>query len=175
MMIGIFSDTHDNIVNIAKALKVFEDKKVAKTYFCGDLVSSFTLKYLKDWPFSIKAVFGNNEGDKWGIKRRFEESQITNIEYGKKSGLIFEEEVENKSIVVFHGHSEEITQALIASQKYDLVCTGHTHVPHIKKIGKTTWINPGSVTGVSEDLNLKIGSVAIYNLETMNAEIIYLK
>jgi putative phosphoesterase len=175
MIIGIFSDTHDNKINIAKAYDIFKERGVEKAYFCGDLVSPFTLNYLKDWPFAIKAVFGNNEGDKWGIQRRFEKYHITNIEYAEKSGLVFKEEIEGQKIAVFHGHSEEITEALIDSQKYDLVCTGHTHQPHIKKIGKTIWINPGSVTGISEDPSVKNGSVAIYNSETKEAEIIYIQ
>lgn len=175
MTIGIFSDTHDNAINIAKVAEVFKKKKIERAYFCGDLVSPFTLNYLKDWPFPIKAVFGNNEGDKWGIHRRFEKYKITNIEYGAKSGLIFQEEIDKQKIILFHGHSQEITQALLDSQEYDLVFTGHTHQPHIKKVGKTIWINPGSVTGISEDPTIKVASVAIHNLETKKTELVYLQ
>lgn len=175
MKIGIFSDTHDNKQNIEKAKAVFIKNNIELYLFTGDLVSPFTLKFLGEWPFPIKAIFGNNEGDKWGIKRRFETFKITNIEYAPKSGLFWKIEQGDGNIALFHGHIGEFTNLLVNSGEYQLVCTGHTHVPHIKLIGNTTWINPGSVTGFStEDSEICKGTVAIFDTTTKMANIIEL-
>jgi len=173
MKIGICSDIHDNIPNLKKAKGIFEKQKIEEVFFCGDLVSPFTLSFLRDWSWSIKAVFGNNEGDKWGIKRRLEKYRLDQIQYPKK-GITWELKRKGTKIVIYHGNSSPVTEALVNCGKYDLVCSGHTHEPQVKRVDKTLWINPGSVTGVSENPKIKSGSVAVYNLETEKAEIIYL-
>ncbi|MGD9128924.1 MAG: metallophosphoesterase [Candidatus Woesebacteria bacterium] len=173
MKIGIFSDSHDNIENLNKADAVFQENEIKQAFFCGDLVSPFVLKFIKDWPFPIKAVFGNNEGDHWGIAGRLKKYSITNIEYPAR-GIFWEEKFAGIKIAVFHGDSQEITKNLIDSGNYDLVLTGHTHEPHIKKIENTTWINPGSVAGVSENPDIKAGTIAIYDLKTKQGKIIEL-
>jgi putative phosphoesterase len=172
MIIGIFSDVHDNIPNLNRARDVFIDHKVEMCFFCGDLVSPFTLKYFDSWPMPIKAVLGNNEGDKWGITRRLKKYNLP-IKYPEK-GYIFEHHISEKNIFQFHGHLSQATDLAIQSGKYDLVLTGHTHQPHIKTINNTTWINPGSVTGISENPDIKTGSVAIYDLTSCQGEIIKL-
>lgn len=172
MIIGIFSDVHDNILKLNQAKQEFIQKNVDECFFCGDLVSPFTLKFFESWPMPIKAVLGNNEGDKWGITRRLKQYSTT-VEYPSK-GLVFEHQLENKSIFQFHGHISQLTKLAVNSGKYDLVLTGHTHEPHIKIINNTTWINPGSVTGISENPDIKTGSVAIYDLTYRQGEIIEL-
>lgn len=173
MIIGVFSDTHDNISNLEKAKQIFIKSKVAEAFFCGDLCSPFTLKFLADWPFKIHAVLGNNEGDLIGIKRRLEKYQMKNFLYPEKP-LFYEGQIESKKIAVFHGHINKFTDSLISSQEYNFVFTGHTHQAQIKEQGKTIWINPGSVTGVSEDPSIKRASVAIVNSKESHREIIYL-
>jgi len=173
MILGIFSDIHDYINNLNKALEVFKQHKVEHAFFCGDLVSPFILKFLQDWPFAIKAVFGNNEGDKWGIRGYLEKNAVTNIEYPDRE-IFWDGEIEGVKVAVFHGHSPKITQNLLDAANYDLVLTGHTHEPHIKKVKQTIWINPGSVAGVSENPDVKVGTVAVFDTETRESKIIKL-
>lgn len=173
MKIGVFSDTHDNIPNIEKARKVFEAHGVKVALFCGDLVAPFTLKFLHEWDIDIKAVFGNNEGDKWGIKRRFEKYHIKNIEYPDR-GLVWELEYDGRKIAVFHGHVSALTESLLNCGKYDVVCTGHTHEPHVKQVKDTLWINPGSVTGISENPEIEGPTVAVYDTISNEVDIINL-
>ena len=172
MKLGIISDIHDNIVNLKKAIEVLNNEQVKKVYFCGDLVSPFTLKWFKDFQEPIKAVFGNNEGDKVGIQRRINKYRL-NLEYGPKQGLIFEDKIQSFNLAVFHGHSYEITTALVDSSKYNLLFTGHTHEPHIKKLKNKIWINPGSVTGFAEKVWNK-PSMAIFDINTKKGKIVNL-
>ncbi len=174
MIIGIMSDTHDNRKNIQLAKKVFKTNKVELCLFAGDLVSPFTLKEFIDWPCPIKAVFGNNEGDLWGIKRRLEKYGLTSFEYAQKSGLFGEYETPEGKIALYHGNISKFTELLVHSSEYLLVATGHTHIPSITKENQTTWINPGSVTGISEDPSIVRGSVAIFDTKTKNSEIVSL-
>lgn len=174
MKIGIFSDIHDNIPHLIRAREVFEQEQIDLAIFCGDLSSPFTLKWLGEWPWTIKAVFGNNEGDKWGINRRINKYHLTNVEYPER-GYIHEFVVENKKIFVFHGHLPEVTRLAVNSGEYDLVCTGHTHEPGIQTIGKSTWINPGSVTGVSENQAITQGSVAVFDTTNKEGKIVPIK
>ncbi len=174
MKIGILSDIHDNREHLRRAHAIFRTQEVELVIFTGDLVSPFTLKEFASWKMPIKAVFGNNEGDKWGIKRRLQKYQLDHLEYGPKSGLFHEIETPEGKIAAFHGHIPKFTALLISSQEYLLVCTGHTHEPLIEKHGKTTWINPGSVTGISEDDAVQTGSIATFDTTTTHGELIHL-
>jgi len=174
MNIGVLSDIHDNITNLRKAFSVFKKQKVERVIFCGDLTSAFSISYFKELGLPVWAVWGNNEGDRLGIKRRVKEHQL-DIQYTPKAGLMWKLDWEDKKIAVFHGHQYEITDTLINSGLYDLVLTGHTHRPHIKKAGSTLWVNPGSVCG-SADIGDKLvePSVATVDLNNLQAKIIKL-
>lgn len=174
MKIGIFSDLHDQTSKLEKIKNIFEASDVEVSLFCGDLTSSFNFLKLSQlkWKIPIKAVLGNNEGDQLGIKRKFEKYKI-NIEYPKHE-LVWDLEIDKRKIAIFHGHIKTITEALIKCQKYDLVCTGHTHVSHISKVSNTCWINPGSIIEFSEESKVIKSSVAIYDTKTKRGEILYL-
>jgi len=127
MKIGIISDIHDNILNLRKAIKILNKKAVKKVYFCGDLVSPFTIKEFQALKVPIKAVFGNNEGDLWGIMRRLKKYNI-DIEYEEKQGKFFQDKIRRFNIAVFHGNLYPITKSLVIDDKYNLLLTGHTQL-----------------------------------------------
>ena len=66
-MIGVISDTHDNVPNILKAIKVFENEDVDFIIHCGDVVAPATIKFFKG--IHIKVVKGNCDGDVSHIKQ----------------------------------------------------------------------------------------------------------
>jgi uncharacterized protein len=173
MIIGILSDVHDHLDRLVEAQRIFAEHQVEEIIFCGDLVSPYILPYLAKWPWRIHAVFGNNEGDKLGFMRRFKELNITNIEYPDRD-YIHDITIANKRIFIFHGHLPEVTTLAIESGKYDVICSGHTHDPHIKTVNKTVWINPGSLTGISANQSDSKPTIAILNLNSMSGEIIEL-
>lgn len=174
MKIGVISDIHDNIGNLLKTTKILNKEKVEQIFFCGDLSSPFTMSYFGKLKAPIKAVFGNNEGDKLGIMRRIKKYDLK-IEYAPKQGLMWNVKLLNKKIAVFHGHQYEITENLVNSGLFDIVLTGHTHSPHIKNVGKTLWINPGPICGwAGLDVKPTKPSLAVVDLETKKAEVVYL-
>jgi len=59
MKIGIISDTHDDIDNIKKAVKIFKDKGIKTVIHLGDIVAPPAIKFFKG--FKLIGIFGNNE------------------------------------------------------------------------------------------------------------------
>ena len=54
MLIGVMSDTHDNIIQTKKAVATFNRKNVEHVVHAGDIISPFmidTLKELKSTPY----------------------------------------------------------------------------------------------------------------------------
>ena len=47
MKIGVLSDTHDNLVNIRKAVEIFSKNGVEAVIHAGDFCSPFTLPEFK--------------------------------------------------------------------------------------------------------------------------------
>lgn len=174
MIVGIITDTHDNLAGLQKAIKILKEKRVEMLVHCGDWVSPFTLEFLdrqmKDFKIPIKSVVGNNPGD---TKRTMmSNSKMQNpIEWAKTVMLVFE--IDSKKTVVYHGDDREILSTLIDSQKYDVIFTGHTHAVRNEIIGKTLIINPGNTCYACEGKITDKASVAVYNSKTNKAEIIY--
>lgn len=137
-MIGIMSDSHDNLDAIKKAVKFFNNAKVDLVIHAGDLISPFTAKEFKNLKCEFKAVFGNNDGEKDGLRYFYKDLCFPDS--------LIELEVENRKIAVNHGTNETIVDALVKSEKYDIVVRGHTHKLEIKE-GKCMMINPGETCG----------------------------
>ncbi|MGC8584664.1 MAG: metallophosphoesterase family protein [Thermoplasmata archaeon] len=91
-------------------------------------------------------------------------------------------EIENYRFTVVHGSLEDYLydyvrpniseEALIEKFKFtesDFVIFGHTHLPFVRKIGKTTYINPGSL-GQPRDFDNRM-SYAILDLNDVKVEI----
>jgi putative phosphoesterase len=159
MLIGIMSDTHDNLIFVKKAIELFNKRKVEYVIHAGDYTSPFTLKLFKELNCKYVGIFGNNDGDKLLLLERAE-GNIQNQPY------IFT--LNNRKIIVMHEHN--IVDALADSGHFDVVIYGHTHTPDIRKVKNTLVINPGEV---STWLYGK-STVALADLNKMEAEIIEL-
>lgn len=72
-MIGIMSDSHDNIDAIRKAVKLFNTKEVDLTIHAGDLISPFTVIEFQKLDSELIAVYGNNDGEREGLKNAYNE------------------------------------------------------------------------------------------------------
>ncbi len=138
-MIGLIADTHDNMKAIKKAVKYFNSKNVSLVLHAGDLVSPFTADEFMKLKAEFRAVYGNNEGEREGLRKKY--SSLCDLtDY-------FELEHGGRKISVYHGTIPHVIDALAESQLYDLIITGHTHVPEIRKNNKTLLVNPGECCG----------------------------
>lgn len=157
MLIGIMSDTHDNLPFVKRAIEIFNEKKVGYVIHAGDYTSPFTLKLFHELQSEYIGIFGNNDGDKLLLQERAG-GKIRNQPY------IFT--LEGKKIVVMHEHF--VVDALADSGHFDLVVYGHTHEIDVRKVKKTLVVNPGEVSAYLYGKS----TVALVNLGTLEAEII---
>ncbi len=167
MKIGVISDTHDQRMRILQAIKIFNKEKVGLVVHCGDWVAPFSAARFSALNCPIKGVFGNNDGD----KRMHLERNGNFIEYYDEK---MEIAVDCRKIFVTHGHLPQLLEKALRSGKYDAVFSGHSHIAHVKKVGKTLWLNPGSLVDVTNE-KIKGMSIAIYDTATNKAGIIAIK
>ncbi len=137
-MIGIMSDSHDNIDAIKKVVTLFNTKCVDVVIHAGDLISPFTAPEFKKLDSEFVAVYGNNDGEREGLKSAFKD--ICVLEDFKEISI------EGWKFSIIHGTNPAIVDSLRRSGKYDVVVRGHTHKLEILNTG-TMLINPGEVCG----------------------------
>ncbi|MBF0444551.1 MAG: metallophosphoesterase [Magnetococcales bacterium] len=139
MLIGIISDTHDQLENVRKAVEIFFARGVDKVFHAGDIGSPQTLKLFAG--LDVGFVFGNNDGEREMLTKRVE------IIKAEIEGDVMVRECDEGKIVVYHGTVPTFLNALIKCGDYRLVITGHTHkvVNHLE--GNTRVLNPGSAHG----------------------------
>ena len=169
MKIGIISDTHDQVENITKALKIFKDEGIEMLYHLGDWCSPFILHLFADMEIEVKSVFGNNDADIFKhIKYKTE-----NVQFFDR---FLEDEIDGKKIAVIHGDPQPLVDSLLSAQKYDILLRGHNHVAEIRKEGNTLMINPGNLVGPFDDMtkNWTKPSIAIYDTKSDEARLIEL-
>ena len=156
MIIALVSDTHDNLVNIQKALEIINQKKAEALIHCGDLCAPFVLKELME-KFSgpIYLTFGNNDADEF-ILTEWTFTIGKNAKFHKPMGEL---ELGGKKIAFTH--YTILGQALASTQKYDLVVFGHSHEKKEERISKTLLVNPGALCGQKWPV-----SFAFYDSET---------
>lgn len=157
MKLGIIADSHENMPLIAKAVELFNRQEVDLVLHAGDFISAITAKEFKKLKAKLIGVFGNNDGDKLLLQKRFQG-------IGELYDDYHELEIEGRKIVLMH--QPKFLKALIASGKYDLIIYGHTHKVDIRE-GQPLVVNPGECGGWLTGRR----TVAIVDLETMKVEI----
>lgn len=160
-MIGIISDSHDNLNAIRKAVEFFNKNEVKAVLHAGDIVSPFTAKAFKDLNAKLYFVFGNNDGDKLMLTKHFEE--IGAISCGDFGDLT----IDSLHIALLHGTNEALVKAVAKSGDFDVVIRGHSHDPGVKIIKGTPVINPGECAGVLTGKS----TVATLEISNLNVEI----
>jgi hypothetical protein len=133
-MIGIISDTHDNIPNILKAVEIFKKNNVDYVVHCGDIVAPGTVRFFNG--LKMKFIFGNCDGDRTLIEERVKQFGWEHL------GMSFEVFLGEKKICFFHGHRRDI-QEKILNAGYDYYIHGHTHEPEDRMHNKTRVLCPG--------------------------------
>ncbi|MGB9936605.1 MAG: metallophosphoesterase [Methanobacterium sp.] len=155
------SDSHDNIDAIKKAVHVFNEAGVNLVIHAGDLISPFTAKEFKELNCEFKAVFGNNDGERDGLRYFYKDICLLES--------LIEFEVQNRKIAVNHGTNESIVDALVKSGKYDIVVRGHTHKLDVKE-RKCMMINPGETCGYLTGKK----TIILFDLSDLSYEVVTL-
>jgi putative phosphoesterase len=138
MRLAIISDIHDNLWNLATAMKVIRSADVLLC--CGDLCSPFVIDELAKFPGQVHIVFGNNDADLYRITSKAFKKPNCQVH-----GELFEEAFDGHRLVM--NHFDYIARPMAKSGEYDIVCFGHNHDFEISRSGPTLLINPGPIMG----------------------------
>ncbi|MHA1617621.1 MAG: metallophosphoesterase family protein [Candidatus Njordarchaeales archaeon] len=103
----------------------------------GDLVQSYVLEPFKKFP--IVAVRGNMD---IGEAARFPEIAYIDIPGSKLKAIIFH------GTGIYPRGEPMLLRGLAKKHGANIIFTGHTHYPDVRKVLDTLIINPGSGTGV---------------------------
>jgi hypothetical protein len=142
MLIGAISDSHDNLTQIEKAIRILNDQKVGMVLHAGDYIAGFVIPKFKQLDCPLIGVFGNNDGDHELLKKRFSETGNCTIR-----DRFTQLTIEGYRIALLHGHETELLNSIIDSGYFDSVIHGHSHNRGVERKGKTLVINPGELCG----------------------------
>lgn len=164
MLIGVFSDVHDNLGSLERVLGLFRSRQISTLLFCGDFCSPIPARRIAAYPGQVHCVFGNGDGDRFAMLRH----ATTEAPNMQLHGEYAELTLERRRVALTH--YPLYGQALARTGDYDAVFSGHTHEAAIETHGGCLWVNPGEVLGWRGG-----PSCAIYDTETNSAEIIRLE
>jgi hypothetical protein len=160
MLVGIISDTHDNMTMLKKAVDLFNERGVEHVLHAGDYIAPFTAREFRRLHCPMVGVFGNNDGEKFGLVNQF--AGFAELHEG-----VHQLDLAGKKIALTH--YPEIADTLAGGCCYDIVIYGHTHRPDIRESG-TLVINPGECGGWLEG----VSTVVLLDLGKMRAELVRL-
>lgn len=140
MIIGLISDTHDNVPMIKRAVKRLKEERVKLVLHAGDYISLFTAKPYTELGVPMIGVFGNNCAETEELKKVY--SGVG----ADLRGYFAEIDEGGLKIALTHGHiKSEMDRAM--SGEYDVVVRGHSHRSSISEENGILVINPGEVCG----------------------------
>lgn len=159
MIIGIMADSHDNLPKIEKAVNFFNQQNVELVLHAGDFIAPFVGEKLKNLKALFIGVFGNNDGEKEGLKAKIDafggEIHIPPFSFNFK----------DKNILLLHDPAKLGNMNI---SDFDLIVYGHTHREEIKKEKDTLLVNPGECGGWLTGKS----SVGLIDLSNMQVDIV---
>lgn len=167
MRLGILSDIHDHVWNLAAALPALSSCDTLLC--CGDLCSPFVVHQLgRGFPRPIHIVFGNNDADLYRITANSRAYPQISLH-----GELFQGEFAGRRVLM--NHFDFIARRFAPT--FDLICFGHNHTLEITRSGDTLLVNPGAVWGaaIQPDGSWRAvpPSAAFYDTETQEASPIH--
>lgn len=163
MKIPIISDTHDDINATKKVLQILKSEGFDSLIHLGDFCSPFMIDLFSD--FKVYSVMGNNDGDKVRLTRKMLEY---NFDF---DDVTLEFSLAGKSIALYHGTKEVITNSLVKSGDFDIVLSGHTHKRVVSNEG-CLHINPGTLNkSLSKDNKASFVILDLNSLDVIEREL----
>ena len=140
MLVGVIADSHDHLDRLKLAVQQLRDRKIELLLHAGDFISPFTIPILHEVGCPIRAVFGNNDGEKVGLQARFAAlgHQLQERPYAY--------EFQGKRFLLLH--EPVALETLEGAAAYDLVVYGHTHQLDVRTPATgALLLNPGECCG----------------------------
>ena len=158
-MIGVLSDSHDNLTKIRKVIRIFRDLGCTLVLHAGDFVAPFAARELASAGCPVKAVFGNCDGEREGLA-----AAIKPFGEIRSEPLLFQAE----GLRILLTHRDHLIRRYLQTHDLDLLVYGHTHRIDYRRAGTALVLNPGESGGwVSQR-----STAAVLDPKTLTAEII---
>ncbi len=148
VLVGVMSDTHDRLDTTRTAVRFARNEGIEILIHLGDIVSPFTLKLIAEElrGTRIVAIYGNNCGEKLGLKRVAERYGVELYEPP------YTLELGDRRLLLLHGwgskeNTRAIVNALAVSNHWDAILYGHTHEVDLRRADGTLILNPGAASG----------------------------
>lgn len=157
MKLGVVSDTHNQLANVARIVELFHRAGVDRVIHTGDITQPRTLEVLARLAVPLVGVYGNNDaGERPGLEAAAAQWRIELAD----PPLSFE--IAARRIVVVHDPRDLAR----CDDGYDLALHGHTHrhVEERRSDGALVF-NPGECAGHLPGWNA-VGVVDLATLET---------
>tara|TARA_B100000427_G_C15331793_1_gene517201 strand:- start:125 stop:616 length:492 start_codon:yes stop_codon:yes gene_type:complete len=162
MLVGVVSDTHNNINNIKSIIDIFNKEEVDLVIHTGDISKPNTLKRFADLNCELIGVFGNNDRIEIGLEEVCREYNF-NFKEPPLSVVL-----NNRNIAVFH-EPEIINEYINNHENIDLIIHGHTHRYREEEIEGVIYFNPGESAGSLKGKN----AIGIINLNYLEIKRIF--
>ena len=157
MLVGVVSDTHNNIKNIENIINIFNKEEVNLVIHTGDISKAETLRLFSRLDCPMVGVFGNNDRFEKGLKEVCYEYNF-NFQDPPLSLTL-----EDKKIAIFH-EPELIDRYIKEHIDVQLIIHGHTHRYREETLNDIIFFNPGESAGSLEGKNA-LGIINLDNLE----------
>ena len=115
---------------------MLNEMNVELVFHAGDYLSPFVASHFKPLKARLIGVFGNNNGDRTLLKKKFAE---LGVDIRGRFAFVV---VDGLRIALLHGDETELMRSLLELESHDVLVSGHTHVPKTYRKGRTLVINP---------------------------------
>lgn len=158
MLIGIVSDTHNNLKNIELIIDLFNNEDISLVIHTGDITNAQSLHKFSRLKCKLTGVYGNNDRNEVGLK-----------EVALKNSFLFKEppnilSLNGKNLAIFH-EPEYIESFLLKNNNIDVILHGHTHRYRNEINNDILYFNPGESAGILKGKNA-IGIIDLNDLTT---------
>ena len=158
MLVGVVSDTHNNLKNIEQIISLFNNEEITLVFHTGDITNSKSLEKFSTLNADLIGVYGNNDRNEVGLN---DIALQNNFQFQEPPSLIT---LCDKNIAIFH-EPDVIYDFLSENKHIDIVIHGHTHRYRHELINDVLLFNPGESAGMQKGKNA-IGILNLNNLET---------
>lgn len=159
MRIGVVSDTHNNLRNVARIVELFNSARVERVIHTGDVTQAKTIHAFAALHAPLWGVFGNNDQERETLEAAIAERGFNFAEPPLE--LIWHE----RRIVVVHD-PRDLDGAL--RDDHHVALHGHTHHHRLERTGSQLIFNPGECAGHLEGYN----AVGIIDLGSLHAQLL---
>ncbi len=138
MRIGLFSDAHDHVDNVRRAVAEFNRQGCELVVFVGDFVSPIVVPPLRKLRCPVVACFGDNDGNQVGLQGGMRiVGPVAHPPFGFETP---------DGVRVLVAHQAE--QLRDMTDSVQVVISGHTHKPSVRTDERgVLFVNPGETSG----------------------------